>query len=316
MRTRLPVVSTFALRRFEDAFVDQPLGIEVGKRGSDRVTKACLGEEAVVMDAEQREVVADQVHHHRHRAGAEQREPLAFGEKRVMITKLGGECLPDRDQIVTGVIALRDRDDAAERLEVAQMDRPRERIDLPASIVDVIFARHVESGVGEQRRQRIADHRPAAMPHVHRPGRVGRDIFDVDRLARPHRRAAIVGAVGEDRAEFGLPDARIEADVEEARPGDLGARDVGDADEILRDADRDLAGLHPRRLRQHHRGVGRKVAVGRIARAFDGDMPRIESRRQVARADEVGERVGDVGGIAVINGGQGGSGGFGGKRHD
>ncbi len=146
------------------------------------------------------------------------------------------------------------------------------------------------------------------MAHVHRPGRVGRDIFDVDRLARAHRRAAVIGPVGEDRAQFVRPHPGSEADVEEPRPGDLGGFDVGQVGEILRDADGDLARLHPRGLRQHHRRIGREIAVAGVARRLDGDVACIEPRRQVARADEVANRVGDVGGIGLVDGGQGGSG--------
>ena len=40
------------------------------------------------------------------------------------------------------------------------------------------------------------------MAHMHRPGRIGRDIFDIDRPARAHLRAAISVAGGEDFLEL------------------------------------------------------------------------------------------------------------------
>ena len=90
------------------------------------------------------------------------------------------------------------------------MRRARERIDLAAGIVDVIFARHGKAGIFQRAGQRIADDRAAAMPHVHRPGRVGADIFDIDRLAGAQRRAAIIGAGGGNRGDFGAPHMRVQ----------------------------------------------------------------------------------------------------------
>ena len=90
---------------------------------------------------------------------------------------------PDRLQIVARVEAFGDLADVlAERLAVAQVHRAGERIDLRAGVVDIIFLGDAEAGRLEQPRQAIADDRAAAMAHVHRPGRVGRDIFDVDPL--------------------------------------------------------------------------------------------------------------------------------------
>ena len=91
--------------------------------------------------------------------------------------------LADSDQILAGIHTFGDFADVlAERLAVTHVQRAGERIDLRAGIVDVIFLGDPESRRLKQPREAIADHRAAAMAHVHRPGRVGRDIFDVDPL--------------------------------------------------------------------------------------------------------------------------------------
>ena len=69
-----------------------------------------------------------------------------------------------------------------ERLAVAQIGGAREHIDLGAGIVDVVFAGHRKAGESQQVRERIAEHGAAAMADMHRPGRIGRDVFDIDRL--------------------------------------------------------------------------------------------------------------------------------------
>ena len=101
--------------------------------------------------------------------------PYSFGERRA-----------DRLEIVAGIKAIRDGADVfAERLAVAQERRARQHIDLPAGVVDVVLARHRKAGDRQQIGERVAEHRAAAMADVHRPGRIGRDVFDVDRLAAP-----------------------------------------------------------------------------------------------------------------------------------
>ena len=103
------------------------------------------------------------------------------------------------------------------------------------------------------------------MAHVHRPGRIGRDIFDIDRLARTHVRLAVVRAHGLDHAQFGEPCFVGHAQVNEARSGDLSIRNQ----RVVRQLGYDLLGQRARigrgRLRQHHGRVGGEVAVRGIA---------------------------------------------------
>ena len=95
------------------------------------------------------------------------------GAAAIAVAELGGERLADRDQVIAGVEPFGDLADVlAERLAVAQVRRAGERLSTcAAGIVDVVFAHHLVPGELEQRGERIADHRAAAMAHVHRPGR-------------------------------------------------------------------------------------------------------------------------------------------------
>ena len=105
---------------------------------------------------------------------------------------LGGKRLPDRLQIIAGIQPFRNLADVlAERLAIAQERRAREHIDLRAGIVDVIFAGDVIARERQQACQRIAEHRAPAVADMHRPGRIGRDIFDIDLFGRADSAAAI-----------------------------------------------------------------------------------------------------------------------------
>ena len=187
-----------------------------------------------------------------------------------------GELFADGDQIVARIKALRNvADGLAERLAVAQEGRAREHIDLRAGVVDIIFARHIVTGEHQQIGERIAEHRTTTVTDVHRAGRIGGDVFDVDLFVRTHCRATVVGAAVENDAQFLAPDVGLERQIDEARTGDVnlghqrfGAQCLGNG---VGQFARLLAGV----FRQHHRGVGRHVAVARIARRLDHDARQI-----------------------------------------
>ena len=183
----------------------------------------------------------------------------------------GSERRANRLQIVAGIKALGDRADIfAQRLAVAQIGRAREHIDLRAGIVDVVFARDREAGEGEQVRQRVAEHGAAAMADMHRPGRIGRDIFDVDRAHRRRcrscrnadpRSTALRNAVD--------PGGRLKREIDEAWAGDLDLADQIVGAKLFRNRFREFARLLAGILGQHHGGIGRHVAMRRIARRLD-----------------------------------------------
>ena len=150
--------------------------------------------------------------------------------------------------------------------------RAGEAVDLGAVVVEVVLAGDLGAAGLQQPGQRVADRRPAHAADVDRPGGVGGDELEVDALAGRGGVRAVAGARGEDLhrdlAERGLR----EAQVEEARTGDV---DRVDAVDLPQPGGQQLGDL-PRRpaggLGELERDARRVVAVLLDARALDGDL--------------------------------------------
>ena len=110
--------------------------------------------------------------------------------------------------------------------ERGRLDRGAEEVHLVAAVVDVELAGHLGARGLQDPRERVAHHRPAGVPEVQRPGRVGRDELDVDPLPAQGVVVAVAVAGGDDVGRHLALGAGCDGDVEEARPGDL---DVGHA---------------------------------------------------------------------------------------
>ena len=143
------------------------------------------------------------------------------------------------------------------------------------------------AGPFEEARDRVADYRPAAMPDVHRPGRVGADELD-HRLA-PTRRVGVAESflLPPHRSQLAKEESLGDDQIQESRSGDLHLlqRPIGIFDPIddgLRERPR--IGLRgPGRpgvlLLQHHRRVASEVAVS-------GILGRVELNRGALRRQE------------------------------
>ena len=169
---------------------------------------------------------------------------------------VGGEFAADLAQVVAGIEAFGDGADVlAQRLAVTQVHRARQDIDLGAGIVDVIFARDGIAGEGQQIGERVAEDRAAAVPDMHRPGRIGRDVFDIDLLALTRVAAAVILPRRQHDAQLLAPDMRLERKVDEAGSGDVhfGDEIVG-AEPLWRSSrpDRAASGRHPWRAPWRH----------------------------------------------------------------
>ena len=131
------------------------------------------------------------------------------------------------------------------------------------------------------------------MPHMHRAGRVGRNIFDIDLLALPHVGPPEIIAQFGNRGQNLVPDALLKAEIDEPRPGDLDRSHIGIARKPLGNRCRDLAGVLAQRLGHHHCRVGRKVPMGGIARRLHND-----AGQQLSIVSQLGEtrdqRIGDA----------------------
>ena len=157
------------------------------------------------MDAKQGKVGLDHLHHLGNRSFAEQRKPFCLWLGDILVAKTLGETLTDWNQIIAGVKPFGDFNGLAQCLAIAQMRRPRQNIDLPTGIVDIIFAHDTVACEFHQCGKRIAYHCAAAMPHMHWPRRIGGDIFDIHRFAVTTMRPPIIIASLRNRAQFVEP---------------------------------------------------------------------------------------------------------------
>ena len=185
--------------------------------------------------------------------------------------------LAERHEIIARIKPGRNLADiVAQRLAVAQHHGPCQHIDLRAGVVDVVFLGHVIACGAEQIGQRIAEHRAPAMADMHRPGRVGRDIFDIDLLPGPCRGLSIGRARLEKVSQMPLPEHRREPQIDEAGAGDLKALNVLVAAQSADQLFRHRARVQAERLGQHHRRIAGEIAMAGIARRLDRDARKIK----------------------------------------
>ncbi len=165
-----------------------------------------LGYEEIVAQSECGQILADQRHHPGDGKVAHRLQPLGFGSIEPLLPVSRGQRPAGFDQVLARVEPVRDRPDRlAQSLAIAQMGRAGEQVHLRAGVVDVVLALDPKPGFGQQCRERIADHGAAAVADMHRPGRVGRNEFDIDPLAAADRRIAKAGSGSEDRAQLCVP---------------------------------------------------------------------------------------------------------------
>ena len=139
-------------------------------------------------NAKQGEVVANQPQHFFDREIANRRQPFRLRSAEPSASVALGKRTADCREVLAGIQALGNGSDRfTQGFSVAQAGRSREHVDLSARIVDVILALHAEPSLGEQRGQRIPDHRAAAVADMHRTRRVGGNEFDIDALAATDR---------------------------------------------------------------------------------------------------------------------------------
>ena len=204
-----------------------------------------------------------------------------------------GQPLADGLQVVARIEALRDRADLlAQGLPVAQVGRAGENIDLRAGIVDVVLAGDRVAGKIEQPGKRIAEHRAAAMAHMHRAGRDWpRHIPRSRERPRPARsgRYPLLSTTTARRTSCRTAGASRML----MKPGPAISTLVTRGSSC-RSATMNLgqgARVHARLLGQHHGGVGGEIAMGGIARRFDHDAADIQPRWNLPRLGQPAERI-------------------------
>src|SRR5690606_2218010 len=246
---------------------------------SPRLVHRVLVEEHVEVDAELVELLLDLREHQLHAARAEdllglvvwQRARVGLARRDRVRDHLGRDVL----DVLPAVAVLWHL--AAVR---AGEEGPCEAVDLRAVVVEVVLARDVRAARGEQPRERVADGGPAHPADVQGPRGVRRDELEVDLLPRERLGPPVALALLDDRAGKLTRGRRLERDVEEARAGDVDARDPRCALELGDDRLGDRARRHTGLLRELEGDVGRPVAVLALAGSLDvdrlGQLGRVE----------------------------------------
>ena len=238
-------------------------------------------------DVERSEIGADHRHHHLDRLGAHDRQPFSLRLLRQRVAKQRCERRSDRLEIFSRIKPVRNGADiVAESLAVTEERRTRQHVDLCAGVIDVIFARHLIAGEAKQIGQCVAEHRATAMADMHRPGRIGRDVFDVDGLIAADVAFAEIATEPNGRPQRVEPRRRLQREIDEARPRNLDFRHQIIGAELRRIGIGKVARLFPSVLGEHHGDVGRHVAVGRIPRRLDGCPRQIDAGRQIASRNQ------------------------------
>ncbi|MND79342.1 hypothetical protein D3C80_710780 [compost metagenome] len=236
-----------------------------------------LGEEDVMVDVQSLKILADHHHHRINRTILDQRKPFFFRHVVQPRAELCSKFLADGNEIVARIKAGRDiADILAQRLAVTQENGTGEHVDLAARIVDVIFLDDIVAGKGQEVGQSVANHRTTAMTDMHRPGRVGRDVFDIGLLARTESRATIIGSGFDYRAKDTLPVTGRKADIDKAGAGHRNFADVGIIAQCCRNQVGKRARIGAERLCQDHSCVGRHIAVALVTRRLDSQSSEID----------------------------------------
>ena len=133
------------------------------------------------------------------------------------------------------------------------------------------------------------------MADMHRAGRVGRDIFDVDLLARTDGGAAEIDTLVDHICQQTLPVTNRHLEIDKAGTRDIDAIDIAIRLKRRHDEFGQGARIGAERFRQHHGGIGCDIAVAEITRGFDGNSTEIDLFAVLFHEVEGLERVFDPG---------------------
>ena len=120
------------------------------------------------------------------------------------------------------------------------------------------------------------------MAHMHGAGRVGRDIFDIDDAALAQCGSTIVRPAFGNQGKLCAPSIIGQAQIDKTRPCDINGRHILYRAQFCSQRLGQRARVHARRLRQHHGGIGRQIAMAGIARRLDRQIAAVHTRLQHA----------------------------------
>src|SRR5690606_10755005 len=101
-------------------------------------------------------------------------------------------------------------------LAITKHHRACKNVDLGTGIIDVIFFNDIITGKFQQISQNIADNGATAMPNMHRPRWISRDIFNVYFSATTDLRASKIGSGLKHCGQLTLPVTTLQAQVNKA----------------------------------------------------------------------------------------------------
>jgi hypothetical protein len=166
-------------------------------------------------------------------------------------------------------------DRLVEQFEVAQPGRYGKDVHLPAGVIDVILARHLVAGKGQQRAQAGAVGGAAAMADMQRAGGIGGNEFDLQAAGHASvlRRAA-TEIIARRPAPRPPPRCapRRQREIDEAGAGDLDLRDKRRGRQLAHHALGDLARIGLQFARQLHPQVAGEITVAGLLGALENDV--------------------------------------------
>ena len=122
------------------------------------------------------------------------------------------------------------------------------------------------------------------MADMHRAGRVGRHIFQINGYAIADISHAISLARAENSWHQRRPDFCFERYIDKARPGDIGAFNICFGGQPVDNLRRQIARRHAGLLAQNHRRIGGNIAIRGIARRLDRYIVKADIGGQYASA--------------------------------
>jgi hypothetical protein len=146
-------------------------------------------------------------------------------------------------------------------LEVAQPGGQRQDVHLPAGVVHIVLALDVETRGREHVGQACAVGGAAPVPHVQRPGWIGRYEFDLHLLALSDTDPAVGVCLFEHLLHHGALDGGPQEQVDEAGAGNLCSIDNGRGRQRADKRLGDLARVALQRLGELQRQVAGEIAM-------------------------------------------------------
>ena len=125
------------------------------------------------------------------------------------------------------------------------------------------------------------------MPDMHRPRRIGRDVFDIDLFAAAGRAVAVSDTGLQDFADLFLPESPVQPKVYEAGPRHLDTLDACGFGQFRRNAFGQITRLKAGGFGQYHRHIGRNIAMRRIPGRFHRNPVDRKARRKIAGGSKI-----------------------------